>query len=123
MTPLRFGICGCGGIAALHADCLKILEKSGLAQLVAGCEPVPERAEKFSRRWSIPVVPTLDEMLRREGLDAVIVCSPSGLHGRQCSQIAATGRHILCEKPLDLRRVSTTLSWAGFSSSALRPGR
>jgi predicted dehydrogenase len=42
-------------------------------------------------------------MLRRDGLDAVIVCSPSGLHGRQCAQIAATRRHILCEKPLDLR--------------------
>jgi predicted dehydrogenase len=103
MNPLRFGICGCGGIAGLHADCLRHLEKSGLATLVTGCEPVAARREAFSAKWSIPVVATLDEMLRRENLDAVTVCSPSGLHGRQCVQIAATGRHILCEKPLDLR--------------------
>jgi predicted dehydrogenase len=103
MAPLRFGICGCGGIAALHADCLNILEKSSLAKLVAGCEPDAERRRKFSARWSIPVDQTLEEMLRRDDLDAVTVCSPSGLHGRQCVQIAATGRHVLCEKPLDLR--------------------
>jgi UDP-N-acetyl-2-amino-2-deoxyglucuronate dehydrogenase len=103
MTPLRFGICGCGGIAALHADCFRHLEKSGTARLVAGCEPVAERREKFAARWSIPVAASLDEMLKRDDLDAVAVCSPSGLHGRQCVQIAATGRHVLCEKPLDLR--------------------
>jgi predicted dehydrogenase len=103
MTPLRFGICGCGGIAALHADCLHRLEKSGLAKLVAGCEPLADRREKFAARWSIPVVATLDDMLKRDDLDAVAVCSPSGLHGRQCVQIAATHRHILCEKPLDLK--------------------
>jgi predicted dehydrogenase len=103
MQPLKFGICGCGGIAALHAECLAQLEKSGLAKLVAGCEPVAARREKFAARWSIPVVAGLTELLKRDDLDAVAVCSPSGLHGRQCAQIAASGRHILCEKPLDLR--------------------
>ena len=103
MNPVRFGICGCGGIAGLHAQCLRLLEKSGLAKLVAGCEPVAERREKFSAKWSIPVDSSLQEMLGREELDAVAVCSPSGLHGRQCVAIAKTGRHILCEKPLDLR--------------------
>jgi UDP-N-acetyl-2-amino-2-deoxyglucuronate dehydrogenase len=103
MNPLRFGICGCGGIAQLHADCLRHLEKGGLAKLVAGCEPVAERRESFSAKWSVPVVPSLDELLTRDDLDAVAVCSPSGVHGRQCVQIAETGRHILCEKPLDLK--------------------
>jgi UDP-N-acetyl-2-amino-2-deoxyglucuronate dehydrogenase len=103
MPPLRFGICGCGGVAQLHADCLRRLEKTGLAKLVAGCEPMLQRRENFAAKWSIPVDPTLEEMLKRDDLDAVAVCSPSGLHGRQCVQIAAAGRHILCEKPLDLR--------------------
>jgi predicted dehydrogenase len=103
MNPVRFGICGCGGIAALHAQCLRLLEKSGLAKLVAGCEPMAERREKFSAKWSIPVDSSLQEMLARDDLDAVAVCSPSGLHGRQCVAIAKMGRHILCEKPLDLR--------------------
>jgi UDP-N-acetyl-2-amino-2-deoxyglucuronate dehydrogenase len=103
MTPLRFGICGCGGIAQLHADCLRHLEKSSLARLVAGCEPLATRREAFAAKWSIPVVESLDELLRRDDLDAVAVCSPSGLHGRQCVQIAETHRHILCEKPLDLK--------------------
>jgi UDP-N-acetyl-2-amino-2-deoxyglucuronate dehydrogenase len=70
---------------------------------VAGCEPIASRRQDFSKNWSIPVVADLDELLARDDLDAVAICSPSGLHGRQCVQIAASGRHILCEKPLDLR--------------------
>jgi UDP-N-acetyl-2-amino-2-deoxyglucuronate dehydrogenase len=100
---MRFGICGCGGIAALHADCLHKLDKSGLAKLVAGCEPLEKRRRDFSEKWSIPIVETLEQLLKRDDLDAISICSPSGLHGRQCVAIAAAGKHILVEKPLDVR--------------------
>ena len=103
MKPMRFGMCGCGGIAGLHADCLRNLEKAGLAKLVAGCEPDAGRRGAFAAKWGVPVVPTLEELLRRDDVDAVTVCSPSGLHGRQCVAVAESGRHVLCEKPLDLR--------------------
>jgi predicted dehydrogenase len=74
-----------------------------VAKLVAGCEPVAARRDAFATRWAIPVVSDLTELLKRDDIDAVSVCSPSGFHGRQCVQIAESGRHILCEKPLDLK--------------------
>ncbi|MCE9543981.1 MAG: Gfo/Idh/MocA family oxidoreductase [Planctomycetia bacterium] len=43
---------------------------------------------------------TLDEMLRRESLDAVAICSPHDFHAEHLAQALAAGVHVLCEKPL-----------------------
>ncbi|HEX8340212.1 MAG TPA: Gfo/Idh/MocA family oxidoreductase, partial [Tepidisphaeraceae bacterium] len=101
-SPLRFGICGCGGISNLHAKCLKDLEAEGIAKLVAGAEPKPERAAEWSAKHGVPVHGTLAELLRRDDIDVVTITSPSGLHGQQAIDIANSGRHVLCEKPLDV---------------------
>lgn len=102
MKPLRFGIVGCGGIAGLHAKCLKELEAQGIAKLVAGAETNAERFESYGKQWNIKMYHSLADMLRGGEVDAVTVCSPSGLHGQQCIDIASAKKHVLCEKPLDL---------------------
>ena len=103
MKPVRFGICGCGGISNLHAECLKKLEQEGIATLVAGAEIVKERGEKWSAKWGAKVYPNLGEMLKHAELDVVTVTTPSGLHGEHVMQAAQAKKHILCEKPLDVK--------------------
>jgi UDP-N-acetyl-2-amino-2-deoxyglucuronate dehydrogenase len=103
MTPMRFGLIGCGGIAAIHAACMQDLKAEGLAELIAGVETDPKRRSGFGEKWGIAMHDSLEELLRRTDLDAVTICSPSGLHGTQAAQVAASGRHVLCEKPLDTR--------------------
>jgi predicted dehydrogenase len=100
---MRFGLVGCGGIAALHAACFQDLTAEGQAVLVAGVETDPARRAAFGEKWGIPMHASLEDLLRRSDLDAVTICSPSGLHGRQAAQVAESGRHVLCEKPLDTR--------------------
>jgi UDP-N-acetyl-2-amino-2-deoxyglucuronate dehydrogenase len=100
--PLRFGIVGCGGIAGLHAECLKALEKEGLAVLAAGADPLAESRTKFTAKWGVPTFATLEEMLRSD-VEVCTITSPSGLHGDQVIQCAKAGKHVLCEKPLDLK--------------------
>jgi predicted dehydrogenase len=100
---MRFGIIGCGGIANIHADALKNLEAKGLARLVAGGEIFAPAREKFARKWAIPMHDSLAGLLSRDDLDAVVVASISGLHAEQSIAIAKSGRHVLCEKPLDTR--------------------
>ena len=102
MKPLRFGIVGCGGIANFHAECLLKLKNEGLAELTAGAEMNPDTRAKFGEKWGASMVGTLDELVRRDDVDVITVCSPSGLHGDHCTQIARAKKHILCEKPLDL---------------------
>ena len=103
MQPLRFGIVGCGGIAGLHADCLRKLEKDGVAQLVAGAETDAGRREKFGQKWNLSMHDSLESLLARNDIDVVTVATPSGMHGQNCVDIARSGRHVLCEKPMDLR--------------------
>lgn len=103
MKPLRFGIVGCGGISNLHATCLQHLKNEGVAELVAGAEPNPKRAAEWSAKHGVPVVSSLAELLKRDDVDAVTITTPSGLHGDHTIQIAQAGRHVLCEKPLDVR--------------------
>lgn len=103
MRPVRFGICGCGGISHFHAECFKKLEQDGVAQLVAGAEIVQDRGAEWSQKWSVPVYPSLGEMLKHADLDAVTVTTPSGLHGEHVMQVAEAKKHILCEKPLDVK--------------------
>ncbi|MDB5325990.1 MAG: oxidoreductase domain protein [Phycisphaerales bacterium] len=102
MAAIRFGICGCGVISKLHADCLKKLEAEGLAKLVAAAEPDAARRAAFGDTQGVTMYASLADMLRSSEVDVVTVCSPSGLHGDQVIQIAAAGKHVLCEKPLDL---------------------
>jgi UDP-N-acetyl-2-amino-2-deoxyglucuronate dehydrogenase len=103
MTPMRFGLVGCGGIAAIHAACMQDLKAEGHAELIAGVETDPGRGKAFAERWGIPMLGSLDELLGRKDIDAVTICSPSGLHGTQAAKVAQSGRHVLCEKPLDTR--------------------
>jgi UDP-N-acetyl-2-amino-2-deoxyglucuronate dehydrogenase len=103
MTPMRFGLVGCGGIASIHAACMQDLQAEGHALLVAGVETDPARRSAFGEKWGITMHGSLAELLARTDLDAVTICSPSGLHGTQAVQVAESGRHILCEKPLDTR--------------------
>jgi predicted dehydrogenase len=102
-SPLRFGIIGCGGIAGLHAECLKKLEFEGLAKLTCGCDPSPPQRQKFTEKWGLPAVATLEELLARPDVDAVTITSPSGLHGDQAIAAAKARKHVLSEKPLDLK--------------------
>jgi predicted dehydrogenase len=101
--PIRFGITGTGGIAGFHASVLKDLEGEGLARLVAGADPSPKQRQAFTGKWGVPVEESLEKLLARGDIDAVSVCSPSGMHGQNCIEIAKSGRHALTEKPLDLK--------------------
>jgi len=103
MRLVRFGICGCGGISGLHAECLKKLEQEGIATLVAGAEVVPERGAAWSQKWNVKVYPSLGDMLKHADVDVVTVTSPSGLHGQHVIEAAEAKKHVLCEKPLDVK--------------------
>ena len=121
-APLRFGIIGLGGIAGLHAQCLRRLQDEGVAQLVAGADPNDGQRAKFTEAWGVPAVSSLDELLQRDDIGAVTITSPSGLHGDQAIAIAKAGRHILCEKPLDLKLAKADLAIATAKANGVTLG-
>lgn len=102
MEPMRFGLVGCGGIGNHHGNCLADLAAEGVAVLVAGADIAEDKRDAFVAKFDVPMYENLEAMLERNDLDAVAVCTPSGIHADQCIQVAERGLHILCEKPGDV---------------------
>lgn len=101
MEKLRFGIVGCGVIGPTHAEALQSLPQ---AELVAVADVVPEKAQKLADKVHAKAYTSLQEMLDNEQLDVVDVCTPSGMHGEHACQIMRSGRHVIIEKPMEIRK-------------------
>ena len=97
--PHGIGIVGTGVIAATHAEAIGAIPG---ARLVAATDVVPERAIEFAGSRGCEVEPSLDALLARRDIDVVSVCVPSGLHAEVGVQVAAAGKHLVVEKPIDV---------------------
>ncbi|WP_211748739.1 Gfo/Idh/MocA family oxidoreductase [Paenibacillus sp. Marseille-Q4541] len=123
--PLRYGIIGCGIIAEVHAsEMVKVPE----AQLIAVCDSNPDQAARFSSQYGAAAYSDLDTFLARADLEAVCICTPSGLHVEQVIQAAKAGKHILCEKPMaiemaGLSRMIEACREAGVQLATIFPRR
>jgi predicted dehydrogenase len=101
MTPekVRFGILGCGTIGPHHARAIAGLEE---AELVAVADVVPELAEELAEEYGCSSHYGLGEMLSGAELDAVCVCTPSGMHAGDAIAALEAGKHVVIEKPVDV---------------------
>jgi predicted dehydrogenase len=99
---IRFGILGCGVIGPHHARAIAALPDE--AALVAVADRHLERAEKLSQQYRVPAYSGLDELLRLPDLDAVCICTPSGEHATHAVSVLDAGKHVVIEKPIDIRR-------------------
>ena len=94
---IGFGVVGCGVIAPLHINGIK---KTAGTRLVAVCDESQEKAEKLGKEKDVPYYTKLGEMLNRDDLDVVCICTPSFLHPEQTIMSAKAGKHVITEKPM-----------------------
>jgi predicted dehydrogenase len=99
MTELHFGIVGTGMVANYHAEAIA---KTEGARLVAVCRANAGASVEAAERFGVPCEPHLDALLARHDIDAVCICTPSGLHAAQTIAAAQAGKHVLVEKPIAL---------------------
>jgi UDP-N-acetyl-2-amino-2-deoxyglucuronate dehydrogenase len=98
MDKLKWGIIGCGVIAPWHADSVVA---SAHADLNAVCDIDVGKGQAFAERYGgVASYEDYHEMLQDAGLDAVSICTPSGLHSEMTIAAARAGVHVLCEKPM-----------------------
>jgi UDP-N-acetyl-2-amino-2-deoxyglucuronate dehydrogenase len=98
---IRFALVGCGRISGNHFDALD--RHKDRAELVAVCDIDPEALANAETRTEAPGFRSLDALLAGSDPDIVILSTPSGLHADQAIQVAATGRHVMTEKPMATR--------------------
>ena len=98
-SKVGYGIIGTGAIAEMHAAALEMLDNS---ILVAVYDKVPERAIAFAKKHKVKAYEDFDKFLADELVMAVTVATPTGIHGAVAIPAAEAGKHVLCEKPLDV---------------------
>jgi predicted dehydrogenase len=91
----RVGVVGTGGWGKNHVRVLNELQC-----LAAICDVNKERADSFSKNFHVPAYSSLDEMLKKEKLDAVNVCTPASTHFAMASKALTAGLHVFVEKPM-----------------------
>ncbi len=99
MNPVRFAIIGTGNIATFHARAIKQVP---CAQLVAVHSRREEQGLVFAGKHDAHYVRDLNALLLRDDIDAVCLTTPSGTHAEIGVLAAKHGKHVLCEKPLDI---------------------
>jgi predicted dehydrogenase len=97
MTSLRFGIIGVGNIAPVHAAAIRGTPD---AELVAVATHNPERGRAFVAEHGGTWHSDYRDLLARDDVDVVTLCTPHDFHAPMTSDAAATGKHVLCEKPM-----------------------
>ena len=101
MAKLGVGVIGVGRMGRRHAENLRSLVPE--AKLVAVADVDREAARRLAENLEIEhYYDSVDALVERKDVDAVVIASPSKFHLSAVKTAAAAGKHILCEKPLDL---------------------
>lgn len=95
--PLRFGIIGCGAIHGTHAQAILAIED---AELAGFFDIVPEKAKAAAEKFGGTPFESFADLL--DHVDAVCLCIPSGAHAAVGVEAARAGKHVICEKPVDV---------------------
>jgi UDP-N-acetyl-2-amino-2-deoxyglucuronate dehydrogenase len=98
---IRIALLGCGRIARNHI--LAIEQHKENLDLVGVCDNHPGRLAEAVRVTGATGFSNLGEMLHVAEADIVAIATPSGLHPEQTIEIAASGRHVMTEKPMATR--------------------
>ncbi|MCB5203592.1 Gfo/Idh/MocA family oxidoreductase [Neorhizobium sp. T786] len=96
---MRIAVVGLGMAAAPHAQSLMDLRDS--VEVAAAFSPTLERREAFARRWSMPITGDIDEIFHDPSIGAVLILTPPNSHLELVQRAAASGKHVLLEKPLE----------------------
>ena len=100
MKIWRIGIVGTGMIADLHGEAIKSLPN---AQLAGFCNIRREGAIKMAAKHGVKSWDTISEMLQSDEIDIAMIATPSGAHMEPAIEAAQNGKHVLCEKPLEIK--------------------
>ena len=97
MQPLRVAVIGAGFMGERHA---RIYARLPDVELVAVCDVREGVARELAAATGASAYSDFEELLRRDDLDAVSVCTPDGFHRAPSELAMRGGRHVLVEKPI-----------------------
>ncbi|MFP3558069.1 Gfo/Idh/MocA family oxidoreductase [Paraburkholderia sp. SIMBA_049] len=108
IKPLRFGVLGAAKIARSF---IAGVAPSSLVDVVAVASRDLEKGKRFASELNVARVHgSYEALLDDPGIDAVYVPLPNTLHAEWVIKALDAGKHVLCEKPIAVSKVSDPLS-------------
>jgi len=99
MSKVRFGVVGCGNIGKIHAGIICSIPDA----ILTGVSDVnPVLCGNLAKSLDCSSYENYVDMLKREDIDAVAVCLPSGMHCQAVTDAARAGKHVIVEKPIEI---------------------
>ncbi len=101
MKQLNIGIIGAGRIGKVHMQ--SITYNVPTAKVLGITDVFKDGLQELADKYGIEkVYADYKEMLADEAIDAVLVCSSTDTHADISIEAAKAGKHVFCEKPVDL---------------------
>lgn len=101
MKQLNIGIIGAGRIGKVHMQ--SITYNVPTAKVLGITDVFKDGLQELADKYGIEkVYDNYKEMLADKDIDAVLVCSSTDTHADISIEAAKAGKHVFCEKPVDL---------------------
>jgi predicted dehydrogenase len=103
LKEVKVGVIGCGFVASTwHIPGFMRLKKTASVQAV--CDINPQLASSVAEQFNLPkTYSSVSEMLRKEDLDIVDICTPPHAHTSLAVEAMEAGCNVLIEKPMALK--------------------
>ncbi len=99
MDKIHYAVIGCGMISNFHIAAIRACPDAVFSG-VYGRDP--EKTARFASEHGVRAYATTQEIWDDEQVQAVCICTPSGLHAQFALEAIEHGRHVLVEKPIAL---------------------
>jgi myo-inositol 2-dehydrogenase/D-chiro-inositol 1-dehydrogenase len=101
MKKVKIGVIGTGRIGKVHIATL--VRNVPQAEVVAVADINLNSANEVAKAFGInSVFTSYADVINHPDVEAVAICSPTDTHARYIVEAAEAGKHIFCEKPVDL---------------------
>jgi predicted dehydrogenase len=123
-AELGIGIIGSGYMGRTYAECVARYNSGARLVAIAG----GTRAPTLASDYGVDDEPSVEALLSRADISAVIVTSPQSAHCEQTVAAAQHGKHVLVEKPMatstaECRQMIDACREAGVELSVIKPWR
>ena len=120
MKTYGVGVFGIGWVAGEHIKAFAQNPHTEVRAL-ASRRRASAQAAKDQQGLDCDILDTFGELVRREDIDIIDICSPNVLHAEEAIAAARVGKHVVIEKPIamnfpELRAVRDAIVEAGVKS-------
>ena len=120
MKTYGVGVFGIGWVAGEH---IKAFKQNPHMEVRALASRRYQSAQKAKEQLDLPcdILDTFAEIIQRDDIDIIDICSPNILHAEEAIAAAQAGKHVVIEKPIamnlqELKAIKQAITEAGVKS-------